>query len=95
MRGGMGSLSAELRRSPGPWRLMLPDHEIGTLLQTVEDAFELAKAGSVAAGYQLLSEGLQRACLTDEDGAPWGEEMVVRWQLAVDRYCDRWLVALP
>ena len=67
----------------------LPRAELDTLLLTVSKAVELAEEGKAADGYQALLAGLRRAEEARDDGEAWGEELVRRWQAALDRYAQR------
>ena len=61
----------------------LPRTEIDTFLLTVDEACQLADEAKPADGYQALLAGLHRAQEALEDGEPWAEELVGRWQGAI------------
>src|SRR6266851_3371360 len=55
---------------------------------TVTGALDFAAKGKVADGYACLVWGLHRAEEMVEEGEPWGEELLDRWRLAVEK--DTW-----
>jgi hypothetical protein len=55
----------------------------------VDEAVELAGEGKAADGYTALLAGLERAREAEEDGEPWAEELVRRWNVAVENYAAR------
>jgi hypothetical protein len=68
---------------------VIPRPELDTFLLTVNEAVELAEEGQAADGYTALLAGLARAREAVEDGEPWGEELVRRWEVAVENYAAR------
>jgi hypothetical protein len=71
---------------------MLPDHELDTLLITVTDAVDLARAGDVAEGYTALLAGLHRAKEVAAAGEPWAGELVSRYREALENFAREWRV---
>ena len=70
------------------WEL-IPPMERNALLSVVTEAVDLAEAGQVEAGHEILLTGLQRA----EDhwnGNPWGGDLVLSYQAALDRYAHHY-----
>jgi hypothetical protein len=60
--------------------------ELDALAQAVADAELLATLGKEAAGFLHLLAGRRRAEAAQAAGAAWGEELVRRYQWAMDRY---------
>lgn len=67
--------------------LMLPDDEIDTFLTLVDDAIALAAEGQLADGHGLLLAGLHYAEEERENAAPWADELIGRYRLALENYC--------
>ncbi len=67
---------------------MLPRIELDSVL-TVQEALDLAEEGNAADGDTALLAGLERAREAEENGEPWGEELVRRWREALERYAER------
>lgn len=73
---------------------MIPDGEIVNFLQTIFEAQDLGGMGQFAVGYETLVAGLERAREIAESGPPWAPELVSRWGIALDRYCELFGVKL-
>jgi hypothetical protein len=73
---------------------MLPDPEINAFLMTVDDAVGFAAEGQLADGYAVLVAGLRRAEEAPDAGEPWADELVQRYQLAIDNYVASYGVSL-
>jgi hypothetical protein len=69
---------------------MLPNAERDTLLNTIFDATDWAKAGVPAIGYDLLLLGQQRAEQARASRVLWGEELMNCYRQAVDDYERRY-----
>jgi hypothetical protein len=65
---------------------MLPTAALDMLKLDLADAEALAARGDVAGGHQILATGLHRAEGARDAGQPWGEELVHRYQVDLDRY---------
>ena len=66
---------------------VLSDDEIDTFLTLVDDDVVLAAEGQLADGYGLLLAGLRYAEEQRENAAPWTNELVEHYRLAVENYC--------
>jgi hypothetical protein len=69
---------------------MRTNAERDTLLNTIFDATDWAKAGLPAIGYDLLLLGQRRAAQGRAAGAPWGKELVNCYRQALDDYERRY-----
>ena len=69
---------------------MLPRTEIETLHRGIVDAEELAVDQDIEAGYRCLLAGLHRAREAEEDGEPWGVDLVTAWHEACEAYAERY-----
>lgn len=69
---------------------LLRDVEIQVLGLARADAAELARRGDVAAAYECLAVGLLRAQEFAEDGEPWAEELVQRYQRELGDFSARY-----
>ncbi|HEU4753815.1 MAG TPA: hypothetical protein VFU47_11965 [Armatimonadota bacterium] len=72
----------------------VPSEEVRTLLDHVDRAVRLARAGAYAEGHAELLAGLQRAQRLRRHGREWAAVLVTRYRIAVDSYCDRYGVPL-
>lgn len=71
----------------------IPRPEIDTLIIICGEATYLALEGEAGDGYQALLAGQYRAQeFVREEDQPWGNELLIRWQRAVDEYAARWRV---
>ncbi len=68
---------------------MLPDDEINALVDAVFTAVDLARAGDMAAGYEVLLLGLGCAEQLRADGVSYGAELANRYWDALDRFGAR------
>jgi hypothetical protein len=73
---------------------MLPDDEIDTFLTLVDDAVALAAEGQLADGYSLLLAGFRYAEEQREHAAPWADELIERYRLALENYCSSYGVRM-
>jgi hypothetical protein len=55
----------------------------------IADAAALAAQGKPAEGCELLAAGLHRAEAARDEGQPWGEELVRRYQEALQQYAQQ------
>jgi hypothetical protein len=53
------------------------------------EAEDLAEQGKVTAGMSILHTGLLRAEADREIGQPWAEELIRRYNRAMDRYAEQ------
>jgi hypothetical protein len=68
----------------------LPVSVIDPLILTVEEAVDLAHAGQVADGYQVLLIGKARSLEGEKNFEAWAEELDRLWSGAIERYAERW-----
>jgi hypothetical protein len=68
---------------------MLPTAAQDLLDLDIADAEALAAAGDGAGGYQVLTAGHRRAETARDAGQPWGEELVRRYEVAMEAYRAR------
>ena len=75
---------------------MIPDEETALLTNTVFRAVDLAREGPLADGHAELVYGLRRVEAVREEAletgthADWMPEVLVRWRVATDRYCEQY-----
>jgi hypothetical protein len=55
-----------------------------------EEGVDLARGGEVADASEALLAALHRAEGIREDGVEWGEELVARYRLALERFVEDW-----
>jgi hypothetical protein len=60
--------------------------EMVLMVRAVGDALNLAKAGHVSAGHQILLQGLQWANRVCEANEEWSKELCQRYQAAIDYF---------
>jgi len=72
----------------------LPPAETEILTATTRNAADLARHHRPAAGYSVLSSGLQRARCLAQAGERWGAELVLQWEAALMHYCECYGVRL-
>jgi hypothetical protein len=65
---------------------MIPPVEINRFTDAIHDAIGLAADGYLTDGFELLLQGRRRAELLQQEGVPWGHELVERWRQACDNY---------
>jgi len=68
----------------------LPRNEQQTWEMSVFEANDMAGVGEVDDGHRCLEGGLARALELEEDGEPWGPELVTRYRNALAEYEARW-----
>ena len=74
--------------------LIIPTEEIGRLTNVAAHALCRAAQGWVGTGYELLSWGKTRARRLRDQGEPWGEALLSRWEQACDSYAEAYGVPL-
>ncbi|MDQ2733051.1 MAG: hypothetical protein M3Y56_15460 [Armatimonadota bacterium] len=65
----------------------LPQLEVSLLLNSVDEALDLALSRRAEDGARELRYGLDRARAALDDCEPWAPEMVERWSRALTQYC--------
>jgi hypothetical protein len=83
-------MSGTPRKAP-----MLPTTASDLLTLDLHDAEAEAARGEVAAGWELLQAGLQRAQSGRYSNEPWREEFIHRYQEAMAEYARRHGFAVP
>jgi hypothetical protein len=63
--------------------------EVETLRLSSMGTEELTEDGDAEAGFRCLLAGLHRAEEAEEDGEPWGAELVAAWREACEAYAER------
>lgn len=68
---------------------MIPQDELDRLTAAVAEAEALASEGAAPQGYLLLLSGFRAARTQRDEGKPWGDLLVQRWQEVFDRYAQK------
>ncbi len=74
------------RRSGGESAPVLPTEEVELLNDLMTDAESLAAMGRAVDGYKFLEFGLCWAVAAQQRGFLWAEELIRRYQGALDSY---------
>jgi len=74
--------------------LVIPPEEISRLTNVATRALCRAAQGCVGTGYELLSWGKMRARRLRDQGEPWGEALLSRWEQTCDSYTEAYGVPL-
>ena len=72
----------------------IPPNELETLLMSYAEATDLAEDGQTKDGYRCLLGGRARAEEAVEMGEAWGEELLRRWNVALERYSEQYGIQL-
>jgi len=71
---------------------MLAHGELAILQEIVVDAMDLATAGEVARGYEMLLYAKQQALQGEVDLEPRAQALRGRWQAVLEQYAARYSV---
>jgi hypothetical protein len=69
---------------------MIPESEHQLFTHIVDEAAALAENGHVAAGFQNLRYGIERAEAFHGEGKEWAGELVCQYRDALDRYTEKY-----